>query len=132
MSHGVAWRIQLRIAPAVLLGRESVQVRCVVTNTGPNAGRDVVQVYLEHLTSTIARPGRSLAGFTSVRLGASQSLPVTVLIPPERLAVWDRSMRHVLQPGTVEVLVGRSADDIHLSGTLAIGSAGTLGPAKRT
>ena len=136
LGHGSGYTTfrysRLRIAPAVLLGRESVQVRCMVTNTGPNAGRDVVQVYLEHLTSTIARPGRSLAGFTSVRLGASQSLPVTVLIPPERLAVWDRSMRHVLQPGTVEVLVGRSADDIHLSGTLTIGSAGTLGPVGRT
>jgi beta-glucosidase-like glycosyl hydrolase len=136
LGHGSGYTTfrysRLRIAPAVLLGRESVQVRCVVTNTGQLAGRDVVQVYLEHLTSTIARPGRSLAGFTSVRLGASQSLPVTVLIPPERLAVWDRSMRHVLQPGTVEVLVGRSADDIHLSGTLAIGSAGTLGPAGRS
>jgi beta-glucosidase-like glycosyl hydrolase len=132
LGHGSGYTTfrysRLRIAPTVLLGRESVQVRCVVTNTGPRAGRDVVQVYLEHLTSTIARPGRSLAGFASVRLGASQSLPVTVLIPPERLAVWDRSMRHVLQPGTVEVLVGRSAADIHLSGTLTIGSAGTLGP----
>ncbi len=135
LGHGSGYTTfrysRLRIAPAVLLGRESVQVRCVVTNTGPHAGHDVVQVYLEHLTSTIARPGRSLAGFASVRLAASQSLPVTVLIPPERLAVWDRSMRHVLQPGTVEVLVGRSADDIQLSGTLTIGSAGTLGPVGR-
>lgn len=114
---------RLRIAPTVLLGRESVRVRCLVTNTGARAGREVVQVYLGSRTGTIAIPGPSLAAFTTVRLGAGQSLAVAVQIPPERLAVWDRTMRHVLQPGTVEVLVGRSAGDIRLSGTLAVHSA---------
>jgi len=97
-----------------------------VTNTGNRPGRDVMQVYLGRRTGTIATPGPSLVAFSPVRLGAGQSLSVTVQIPPDRLAVWDRSMRHVLQPGTIEVLVGRSAADIRLSGTLAVNSAGTV------
>ncbi|MDT7617440.1 MAG: beta-xylosidase [Pseudonocardiales bacterium] len=134
LGHGSGYTTfrysRLRIAPAVLLGRETVQVRCIVTNTGHRPGRDIVQVYLEHLTSTIAMPGRSLAGFAPVRLGVGQSLPVVVQIPPERLAVWDRAMRHTLQPGSVDVLVGSSAADIQLSGTLTIGSSGALGPGR--
>jgi hypothetical protein len=76
----------LRIAPGVLLGQESLLVRCTVTNTGHRPGREIVQVYVENHTGTIARPGRTLAGFTTVRLAASQSLTVSVSIPPARLA----------------------------------------------
>lgn len=130
LGHGSGYTTfrysRLRIAPAVLLGRESVRVRCLVTNTGNRAGRDVVQVYLGRRTGTVVTPGLSLAAFTTVRLGAGQSLPVAVAIPPERLAVWDRSMRHVLQPGTVSVHVGRSAGDIHLTGLLVVNSAGPV------
>lgn len=130
LGHGSGYTTfeysRLRIAPSVLLGRESIRVRCLVTNTGDRPGRDVVQVYLGRRTSTIAAPGPSLVAFSPVRLGAGQSLSVTLQLPPERLAVWDRSMRHVLQPGTVEVLVGRSAGDIRLTGTLTVNSSGTV------
>lgn len=130
LGHGSGYTTfeysRLRIAPSVLLGRESVRVRCLVTNTGHRPGRDVVQVYLGRRTGTIVTAAPSLVAFSPVRLGAGQSLPVTLQIPPERLAVWDRSMRHVLQPGTVEVLVGRSAGDIRLTGTLTVNSAGAV------
>ncbi len=117
---------RLRIAPGVVLGRESVRVRCLLTNTGHRAGREIVQVYVENHTGSVAGPGRALAGFAAVRLAAGQSLPVSVLIPPERLASWDRTMRHVLSPGPVEIMVGHSAGDIRLTGTLTVSSAGTV------
>lgn len=130
LGHGSGYTTfeysRLRIAPSVLLGRESIRVRCLVTNTGNRPGRDVVQVYLGRRTGTVATPSPSLVAFSPVRLGAGQSLSVTLQLPPERLAVWDRSMRHVLQPGTVEVLVGRSAGDIRLTGTLTVNSTGTV------
>ena len=97
-------------------------MRCSVTNTGTRAGREVVQVYLGHRTNAFAGTGPSLAGFGTVRLAPGQTASVVVPVPAARMAIWDHGMRHVLQPGTVEVLVGRSASDIRLSGVLGIDS----------
>lgn len=118
---------QLHIAPTVLLSRESLQIRCTVTNTGARSGSEVVQAYLGRRTGTIATAGPTLAGFAVVRLDPGQSATVRIHVAPARLAVWDSSMRHVLQPGTAEVLVGASARDIRLTGHVTIESTVEMG-----
>lgn len=112
---------RLVVSPPVLDGGDVLRVRCSVTNTGSRPGREVVQVYLANPTGrTVVADGTALAAFASVDLEPGQTLPVTLRLPPARLAVWNRTMRHILEPGTVDVLVGRSAADIRLRGTVTV------------
>ena len=112
---------RLVISPPVLDGGDVLRVRCSVTNTGSRPGREVVQVYLANPTGrTVVADGTTLAAFAAVDLEPGQTLPVTVRLPPARLAVWNRTMRHIVEPGTVDVLVGRSAADIRLRGTVTV------------
>jgi hypothetical protein len=126
LGHGLGYTAfryaRLRIAPAQLLGRESVQVGCQVTNVGNRAGTEVVQVYLGARTGVPVAAAPVLAGFARVDLDAGQRTTVTIELPAARLAVWDADLRHVLHPGPVEILVGHSAADIRLTGTLDVDS----------
>lgn len=125
LGHGTGYTTfgysRLDISPAVLDGGDVVRVQCSVTNTGARHGREVVQVYLDNPTGrTITTPGPALAAYAAVEVAAGQTLHVTIRVPLARLAVWNRTMHHILEPGTVEVLVGRSAADIRLRGTVTI------------
>jgi hypothetical protein len=48
---------------------------------------------------------------------------VTVRIPATRLALWNRAMRHVVEPGGFTVFVGRSATDLRLRGAVVLDAA---------
>lgn len=112
---------RLTISPAVLDGGDVVRVQCWVTNTGTRHGREVVQAYLDNPTGrSVVTRGPSLAAFSTVEVAAGQTLPVTIRLPLDRLAVWNRSMQQILEPGTIDVLVGRSVGDIRLRGTVRI------------
>jgi beta-glucosidase-like glycosyl hydrolase len=126
LGHGTGYTSfaysDLRIPERLPAGSDPLEVRCRVTNTGDRAGKEVVQVYLRDRQASVLTPERALGGFAAVRLPAGGSVEVAVRVPAERFAVWDRAMRRVVEPGGFDVLVGRSAADIRLSG-------GTTAPA---
>ncbi|MCO1653597.1 glycoside hydrolase family 3 N-terminal domain-containing protein [Pseudonocardia humida] len=97
-------------------GGAPLRVGCLLTNTGRRDGKEVVQVYLRHRIASVTTPERGLGGFTAVRVPAGAAVRVEVSVPVERFAVWGRGMRRAVEPGEFEVLVGRSATDIRLSG----------------
>ena len=44
-------------------GRESIDVSVALKNTGHREGDEVVQLYVKHLDSKVARPPKELKGF---------------------------------------------------------------------
>lgn len=73
-------------------GRE-VTVR--VRNSGPRAGREVVQLYASPAAPSADRPARWLAGFASISAEPGQSVTVTVELPERVFQVWDSGWRTV-------------------------------------
>jgi beta-glucosidase len=110
----------LRIAPDRATGPPQLVVQCRLTNTGERASKEVVQVYLRDDVASIVRSSAALAAFTTVELAPGRTVTVTLRIPATRLALWNRTMRHVVEPGSFTVLVGRSATDLRLRGTVAV------------
>lgn len=88
-----------------------VTVTASVTNTGPRDGEEVVQCYLHDEISSVTRPVWSLAAFRRVALKAGETSAVTFALPARALALWDRQMRHVVEPGAFRVGVGSSSAD---------------------
>ena len=113
----------LRIAHDRAMGPPQLVVQCRLTNTGERASKEVVQVYLRDDVASIVRPSAALAAFTTVELAPGRTVTVTLRIPAARLALWNRAMRHVVEPGSFTVLVGRSATDLRLRGTVAVDAA---------
>jgi beta-glucosidase len=85
----------------------------VVRNTGSRPGKQVVQVYLARPESSVERPVRWLAGFTTVRANPNETVEVTVPIGLSTFRNWDVTTgAWTVEPGTFEVLVGFSATAI--------------------
>jgi beta-glucosidase len=100
---------------------EGITVRLTVTNTGPVAGREVVQAYVGLEGSAVSRPPRELKGFASVDLAPGESASVSLLLRREDLAYWDRRVdRFVVEGGAYSVSVGASSRDLRVSGTVEV------------
>ncbi|MBM6401408.1 glycoside hydrolase family 3 N-terminal domain-containing protein [Phycicoccus sonneratiae] len=109
-----------------------VEVTVRVTNTGDRAGEEVVQLYVRDLLSSVVRPVRQLLGFVRVPLEAGSSRTVTFTVHTDRLSLVDRDLRRVVEPGPVEVLVGRSAEDVPCRAVLDLtGAVREVGPDRR-
>ncbi|MGO4957063.1 beta-glucosidase family protein [Luteococcus sp. Sow4_B9] len=104
-------------------GSAPLAVRATVTNTGPVAGAEVVQVYLG--VPGVGQPPKRLVGFAKVHLEPGQTQQVEVLVDPAAtnhpFSVWsDAEHDFVLARGDVRVLVGTSADDTPLEETVTL------------
>jgi beta-glucosidase len=101
-----------------------VTVTGSVTNTGPVAGAEVVQVYLG--VPVEGQPPKRLVGFQKVFVEPGESKPVTITIDPAAtnhpFGVWDYCTQgFVTKPGAYTVYVGNSADSTPHTTTLTIG-----------
>lgn len=73
-----------------------------VTNTGPNPGWAVPQLYL-HRTQGIATSRiRQLCGFHKLHLSPGEGATVTIPIPPSSLTQWDTASHPRRPPGTIQ------------------------------
>jgi len=100
-----------------------VDVTVDVTNTGDRRGEDVVQLYVRYPASEVSRPHKQLRGFRRVDLEAGETTSVTLPLSASDLAYWDTAGHAwVVEPGPVEVLVGRSSReaDLTLRGTVTV------------
>jgi beta-glucosidase len=77
-----------------------------VRNTGKVAGDQVVQLYLHATVSSVTRPVKELKGFRRVSLAPGETTTVQFTLDREAFSVWDEHMRHVVEPGTFEIMVG--------------------------
>jgi len=107
-----------RLKRSVIGKDESTAVRVDVTNTGPRAGDEVVQMYIRDKVSSVTRPVKELKGFQRITLAPGETRTVSLEITPEHLAFYDIDMKHVVEPGEFEIMVGNSSRDQDLQKTM--------------
>ncbi|MFC0006399.1 beta-xylosidase/alpha-l-arabinosidase [Micromonospora siamensis] len=95
--------------PATVPTDGALPVTVRVTNTGPVAGDDVVQLYGHDPVASVTRPVAQLLGYRRVHLEPGRSVTVALTVPTTRLAFSDRTLTRVVEPGDVELWVGTSA-----------------------
>jgi beta-glucosidase len=94
----------------------AAQVTLTVTNTGPVAGAEVVQVYVRDVATSITRPVRELKGFTKVSLEPGQSRRVEIVLDQRAFSFWSELLRRwVVEAGEFAVEVGRHSRDLALA-----------------
>jgi len=110
----------LRISAGEARADEQVTIQVDVANVGERAGDEIVQLYVRDVASSVTRPVKELKGFRRVTLEPGEVKTVTFSLAVNQLAFLDLSMRWVVEPGTIEVMIGASSDDIRLSGSFEI------------
>ena len=96
-------------------GRAEVRVR--VTNTGPVAGEEIVQLYIRDDYSSVTRPVKELKGYQRLRLQPGETKTATFPIDANALAFYDLRMNYVVEPGDFTLMTGPSSRDKDLQST---------------
>ncbi len=99
---------------------ETVDISVDVTNVGDRTGDEVVQLYIHDVLASVTRPVKELKGFQRLTLQPSEKKTVTFHLPVNQLAFYDREMAFVVEPGTIEVMVGSSSRDLPCKATFEI------------
>jgi len=108
-------------------GPNAAEVSVTVTNTGPVAGSEVVQVYVHDRAASVDRPEHELKGFDKVHLEPGASGTVAIPLEQEAFRFWSPGRgRWVVEAGEVEVRVGTSSADIDLVEVLDLEGDGVI------
>jgi beta-glucosidase len=106
----------LTISNSTLIDNDSMEISLVVKNTGPAAGKEIVQLYVRDLESRLPRPDKELKAFKKIALQPGESQKVTFNLDTQALTYYDPTIPGwVAEPGEFELLIGASSRDIRLS-----------------
>ena len=107
--------------PAKKIGPGSgVCISMNVKNVGEREGAEVVQLYINDCISSVTTPVKELKGFEKVTLEPGEKKTAEFTVPACQLSLLDRNMNRVVEPGTFDVMVGSSSEDIRLTGSFEI------------
>jgi beta-glucosidase len=114
----------------------AVRVSCTVTNTGADAGREVVQLYVGDPDAAVRRPLRELRGFEKITLERDESARVTFDLDSRDFAYWDiaadpgngRYGTWRREGGEFVIEVGASSRDIRLRTSIELPDDPGLAP----
>ncbi|QRW14954.1 glycoside hydrolase family 3 protein [Ceratobasidium sp. AG-Ba] len=122
-GHGMSYTTfqysGLKFSKSTLSPKDTLVVSVNVKNTGTRAGKEVVQVYMTDVVSSVVTPVQSLQGFTKIDLAPGQSKTASVSIPIQNLAVWTLQNKFTVEPGKFTVQVGTS-QAVYVNGTITV------------
>lgn len=98
----------------------SVRLSVKIKNTGKLTGKEVVQVYINDIVSSVTTPIKVLKEFRKTEVKPSKTITVKFSIPISELGLWDKNMDYVVEPGEFEVMIGSSSEDIRLTKTIIL------------
>ncbi|MFV0545637.1 MAG: beta-glucosidase BglX [Bacteroides sp.] len=91
---------------------QSLTATVTVTNSGPCAGTEVVQLYLKDEVGSITRPVKELKGFQKITLKAGESKEITFTIDSEMLKFYNGNLDFVCEPGDFQVMIGTNSESL--------------------
>lgn len=123
-GHGLSYTTfeysDLRISADTVAATDTVTITVRVRNTGARRGDEVVQLYIKDVLASVARPVMELKGFQRVRLAAGEARDVVLRLRVADLRFLDGDMRWVVEPGEYRVLVGSSAKEVRVRGSVVV------------
>lgn len=93
---------------------EKITATITVQNTGNKDADEVVQLYIRDMVCSISRPIKELKGFQRIHLAAGESREVSFDITPEMLKFYNADLKHILEPGDFEIMVGTNSKDVKM------------------
>lgn len=123
LSYSTFAYSNLKLNAEQIKDTDTLTVSVDVTNTGSMAGKEVVQLYVSDVESTVIRPVKELKGFDKVDLQPGETKTVTFTLGKRAFAYWNTQIHdwHV-ESGEFRILVGKSSRDIQLEETVTVES----------
>ena len=97
-----------------------IEVTIAIRNTGDYDGLEVPQVYVRDMVSSVVMPVQELKGFEKVLIKKGETKQVIIKIPVSELALYNKEMKKVVEPGAFELQIGRASDDIRIKKVITV------------
>ncbi len=129
-GHGLSYTHfeykDLQLGARELPATGTLEISLDVTNAGERAGEEVVQLYVRDRVASLTRPVKELKGFLRLGLEPGETRTAVFELDLGQLAFYDADMVFLVEPGTVEIMLGSSSEAIWLRGEIEI-----TGPPRR-
>lgn len=114
----------LTFSKDVLRDTDTLEVKLKVKNTGRYFGKEIIQLYIKNIVSTLQRPVKELKAFEKVSLFPGEEKEVILELSSSDFAYYDVSTGNwVVESGPYEILIGKSSRDIVLSKNIYLQSS---------
>jgi len=126
-GHGLSYTefsySNLKIGSKTIKADGTQTITFDVKNVGKRDGDEVAQLYVRDVECSVVRPSRELRGFERISLKAGEKKTVTLTLPGDKLSFYDEKTHgFIVEPGTFELMVGSSSEDIRLKGKFDVSS----------
>ena len=116
-GHGLSYTTfaysDLKVSAPEFTDAEGVRVSVKVRNTGPLAGKEVVQLYVTDEESTLQRPEKELKAFAKVELAPGEEKEVRFKLDSRDFSYYDAKRNTwIAESGDFTLSVGASSRDI--------------------
>ena len=124
-GHGLSYTdfrySNLRLSDNQTAPEDGMDVRLEVTNKGKRAGKEIIQLYVRDVKSSLARPEKELKAFAKIELAPRETKTVHFHLDREAFWFFDPAENGwVVEPGEMELLIGASSQDIRLRETFTL------------
>ena len=120
LTYGKIEYSDLDLGNGKLSTNESLTVRARISNTGPRAAEEVVQLYIRDLAASVTRPVRELKAFRKVLLRPGEQQIVTFTLRRSDLLFVGRDFKPTVEPGRFCIWIAPSAQAQGVSGEFAL------------
>lgn len=115
----------LKLDKREMTDKDTLLVKCKVKNTGTRTGREVIQLYVRDVASSVGRPVRELKGFKKIELAPEEEQEVQFLLDKRSFAYYETKLSDwFVESGEFVIEIGKSSREICLSAQVQVeGSA---------
>jgi beta-glucosidase len=126
-GHGLSYTTfeysDIHLDKKELLDTDQVTVTVKIKNTGNRFGKEIVQLYVKDVDSSVVRPVKELKGFEKIALEPGEEKRVTFKLGKRAFAFYQVELKDwYVESGDFEILVGKSAQEIVLTDTIRVKS----------
>ena len=100
--------------------KDTIFVDVKIKNTGAVDGKEVLQLYVHDVVSSVVVPVKQLKAFDKVMLKAGETKTVRLALPISELALINQKMKKVVETGDYELQIGAASNDIKITKTITV------------
>jgi beta-glucosidase len=117
----------LKTGRKTLKDSDTLSVSLEVKNSGSVRGKEVVQLYVRDLESSVIRPMQELKGFEKIELEPGETKTVEFRLTKRAFAFWSVEQKDwIAESGQFEIAVGASSRDIRLKTVVELESTASV------
>ncbi|MGE1128909.1 beta-glucosidase family protein [Bacillus wiedmannii] len=123
LSYTTFEYLEISVDKKEIYDDEFVKVMVKVRNTGKVTGKEIIQLYMRDVKSSVIRPYKELKGFKKVELAPGEVKNIEFTLEKRAFAYYNTDIKDwYVESGEFEILVGKSSEEILLKETIHVKS----------